>query len=315
MKRFILITGLLVALLGLIRSVEAIPIGYASNGAKQIRMINLSDGTFISSVFDSITYNFAFQGLAINSTASTLYGSDQNGNLHTIDIATGALTNTVAMKHNGVGIGTVEAMDFGGLFGTELWVTDFDGTDPTIYSINTSDGSATALEKFNLGGGSNGVVRAMTSNTTDSMWIANDHFPDMNFQLIDSIDKNIATTPGVTSKGFFDDANFFGPKIRGMDRIDGVLYGLAFDGGVYSINQVSGQLTKLGDTDGQADPMFDDVWLGLATSELSGPGSSTAPVAEPATILLLGIGVVGLAGGAIRRRIKNRRIEPQPSFV
>lgn len=317
MKRLILITGLLVALLGLIRSVDAIPIGYGSNGAKQIRMINLDDGTFISSVFDSITYNFAFQGLAINSTASTLYGSDQNGNLHIIDIASGALTNTVAMKQNGVGLGTVEAMDFGGFFGLELWVTDFSFPTPTIYSINIDPnavafGSATTVQTVSPG--VNGVVRAMTANTFSDVWIANDSFPDMELQLIDtSSPSNNTTLIGSLDDPF--DSGFFGPKIKGMDRIDGMLYGLSNTGGVYSINQTSGSLSFIGDTDGQANSMFDDVWLGLATSELSGPASNTDPVAEPATLLLLGIGVTGLAGGAIRRRIKNRRIEPQPSFV
>ena len=279
MRRLLLIIGLLVALSGLIRSVDAqtTVVGYGSNVSGEIHLIDLNNASSISSFSTGIV----FQGLAIDPTGTTLYGSDQNGFLYGIDIASETTTLIGNME-----LGTVEAMDFN-FNGTELWVTDFDNFPTvTIYSIDTSDASATLVQTFHPPGFVNDTVRAMTANTTKDVWVAVDNFPSMDFL---SIDTDIS--PPVTNVdriGSLDDdpsAPFpvVRPKISGMDRgIDEVLYGLDNMGGVYIIDQThdldskhpdgldpatDARLSIIGNTGGHD-------WLGLAIATASLPEPS-----------------------------------------
>jgi hypothetical protein len=126
MKKLILIAGLLVALSGLIRSVDAQTtsvVGYGSNAAGEIHLIDLETGISLSSFVASIDpvsgIGVALQGLAIDTFGTTLYGSDQNGLLYSIDIA----TETIELIGD-TGLESIEAMDFN-FNGTELWATDF----------------------------------------------------------------------------------------------------------------------------------------------------------------------------------------------
>lgn len=65
------------------------------------------------------------------------------------------------------------------------------------------------------------------------------------------------------------------------------------------INIVSAQFTFTGASrDGI---YFDELYYGSTTT--------SAPVPEPATIALLGIGLAGLAGGAARRKWKKKAVD------
>ncbi len=95
MRRLLLIIGLLVALSGLIRPVDAqttSTVGYGSNDANQIRLIDFETGQIIPSPLDSFTFSVPFKGLAIDPAGENLYGTDQNGNLYRIEISTGTET-------------------------------------------------------------------------------------------------------------------------------------------------------------------------------------------------------------------------------
>ena len=118
MKKFILITGLLIALSGLVRSVDAITIvGYGSyeiNDTGKIGLIDLETGQIVSSLFDSLTFSVLFKGLAIDPDGENLYGTDQNGNLYRIEISTGAETPLGNMGIIVPDKTEIEAMDFNG---------------------------------------------------------------------------------------------------------------------------------------------------------------------------------------------------------
>ncbi len=271
MKKLILIAGLLVALSGLIRSVDAQTtsvVGYGSNAAGEIHLIDLETGVSLSSFVASIDpvsgVGVALQGLAIDTFGTTLYGSDQNGLLYRIDI----LTETIELIGD-TELGSIEAMDFN-LDGTELWATDFfTAPTPTIHRIDTNDASTTAIKTLNPGIG--GDVRTMTADITKNVLIANDSFPMMELKSVDTDPLNAPPATNVTNIGALDNdtdpSNFTEPKIAGMDKaIDGQIYALSNDGGVYIINPDSNldetttpRLSLVKIPDGQA-------WLGLAIS-------------------------------------------------
>ena len=315
MKKLILIVGLLVGLSGLIRSVDAQDIvGYGSTNTGEIHLIGLDEndtltyGESISSftpTIGGIPTNISFVGLAIDPLGETLYGSTSNGKLYSIDIATGAATDQGDM---GINTGSlepfaIEAMDFN-FTGDELWVVDLNDDSPTIYKINnfnTTDPignpiSATPVQTLNPSFAPVNVVRAMAAFATNDVWVSRDNFI-FDFQSVDTdMSPGDQGYPDNTEHiGFLDnDLNRLpflpGPKIMGMDRdINGVLYGLANDGGIFTISELDDPLTDIngdpvarmsnvgtGNTGGH-------VWqaLAIATAGSSGgSGDNQPPVAD-----------------------------------
>lgn len=300
MRRLLLITGLLVALSGLIRSVDAqqttpvVGYGSTSNNGGEIYLIDLENGAIAvdpntSLPYTPISVGHIFQGLAIDSTGNTLYGTTGTGELYSIDITGYRDTGLLPSPGTAVFIGAIrqengdplpsnvpgkstESMDFN-FNGTELWVMDLAANQPTTWSINitpddgtANDGIATPVQgntpKVNAPG-INDAVRAMAVETTNLVWIANDNL-SKDFQ---SVNTDMSSTDSgypvnVTHKGFLNTViGIFppGPDILGMDGIaDGVLYGLSDDGGIYRIDQASGLLTLVKDTN--------HTWLGLAAA-------------------------------------------------
>ncbi len=161
MKRLLLITGLLVALSGLIRSVDAqtSDVGYGSTATGEIYLIDLNNGTpsvdplgtyEINEFGDTVDLNRIFQGIAIDNSGTTLYGVTQGGHLFSIDNDPaspdmGLIEEIGTIKHEGVNVGDVEAMDFN-FDGTELLITDFQYPQATIYSVDTSDATAEVVQ-------------------------------------------------------------------------------------------------------------------------------------------------------------------------
>jgi len=298
MKRLLLIGGLLVALSGLIRSVNAQTtiVGYGSNDANEIRLINLETGQIEPSPFDSFLFSVPFKGLAIDPAGENLYGTDQNGNLYRIEIATGIETPLGNMGIVVPDKTEIEAADFN-FNGTELWVTDFDSNTPTIYKINNFDTtdpignpiSATPVQTVSPGIGG-GVVRTMTADTTKDVWLANDSFDFTYFNAImdfQSIDTEISPPDtNVTNIGRLDDdpsQPFMPkPKINGMDRstIDGELYGLSLDGGIYHIDQ--NDVPSLGPNNDARVELIGTAaghsWLALAISTADSSGEMASEI-------------------------------------
>ncbi len=281
MKRLILITGILVALLGLIRTSEATSLGYASNNSGEIHLIDLGSATSVSSFNTGIN----FFGLAIDPTETTLYGSTINGDLYSIDINTQATTRIGNMglgNHANRTHPAVEAMDFNG---TELWVTDFGYPVPKIYSIDTSTAVATHVQTFDPN--STGFIRSMAvDSSTKVLGMADTGFTRDLLSIDTSISTDNVTVLGSTP--------MLGPDIRGMDLYGGTLYGLSAVGEIYTIDKGNGDMTNIG----SVGSIYPNSWNSLATR--GAPGS--VPTPEPATVFLLGIGIAGLACVEVRRR-------------
>ena len=111
MKKLILITCLLIALLGMARNVVAAPLGYGINTNKELHEIDSGTGvtTFIGNLIDKATGNtITLQGIAI----------DQNGNLYGLDKST-----VVATLIGNTGLGNIKGLDFND---TTLLASDFD---------------------------------------------------------------------------------------------------------------------------------------------------------------------------------------------
>jgi len=124
-------------------------------------------------------------------------------------------------------------------------------------------------------GSATGVVRSMAALNATTILIRGDSGGNTLFSL--DLGTGAVTNIGAQASAIF-----------GMDFLsDGNLYGLSSDGLMFLINQGTGALTGIGDTGNQ-------FWLSLTTAD-----ATAVPV--PGTLLLLGLGLAGLA--AWRRRI------------
>ncbi len=79
------------------------------------------------------------------------------------------------------------------------------------------------------------------------------------------------------------------------------------DSSLYSVLQTGTfqlDLSGLGDSD--------NVWgsnRSVLTIDYDTNGNGTVPAPEPATVMLMGIGIAGLAGGAVRRKLKKKAVD------
>jgi hypothetical protein len=161
------------------------------------------------------------EGLALSS-GGTLYGTDDGGNLYSINTTTGAATLI-----GSTGLGDVEGLGFDG---STLLGTNFN-SPTTIYSINTTTAAATSVVSA-----STGVVRGMALDGNEAFVASG--------SAVQSLETINLTSGAVADIGTL--APFFAAL-----AYDGTLYGLDSSGNEYTINQSNADLTLVGNTGGQ----------------------------------------------------------------
>jgi len=240
-------------------------------------------------------------GVPLRASAATLWGLDTgNDTLFTLETATGAV-NTV---------GTLPAFSFGGLdwdssgrlyalLDDRLYLVDYTDASTTLlgssgqvfesfeilggvgysadvfeenlYTVSLLDGSATLVGSHDTDGGDNRIT-GLASNEVDL-------FGTRYFDL-DLVQVNTGTG-GITA-------------VIGSHGVSDIT-SLAFADGVFwTVPATSGSLYSLSPTDGSATL----VQTGLALEHVTGLTGAN-PIPEPATLVLLGLGAVGLM---VRRR-------------
>jgi hypothetical protein len=238
---------------------------YAVDTKVNLYLVDITTAT--KTLIGSTGVTFLLEGLAL-SPAGILFATDTNGNLYSINKTSGAATLI-----GSTGLGNIEGLDFNG---NTLIGTNFSST-PKVYSINTTNAAPTLIV---TAASSTGVVRTAAVLDSNTLLISTDGPPN------DTLSKLDLTTGTVTGIGTLA---VNGSTFAAMDFLaDGKLYGLDNDGSVWLIDPNTAAVTLHGNTGG-------DFWLDM----------TTASVPAPATILLLGSGLLGLMVSGIKRKLKG----------
>jgi hypothetical protein len=276
----------------------------ASGGAGELFILNPANGAMVTDVgplHDSGGTNYAITGLAFNPVTGVLYGSTANtvvatsARLVTINPATAVVTvigpynagPTGANSHGqtvGATMGDLAFDAAGNLFGI--------GTigGPTLYSVNTATGQATAVGPSGLSGGTAGGGLAISPagvlfGSPNSFTATGAEFGTYNRATGAYTQIANITTPAGAGTGY-----------AGFAFLGNVLYGddLGSPAHLVTINTTTGAVTD----------------LGASVTGLDAIAFGVTPVPEPGTVaLLLGPAALGLLT-AVRRR-KQAAIGPQ----
>jgi len=246
--------------------------------------------------------------VSVSQAGPILYIDDSRGNIGTVDVATGTPT---LIGNAGVVLTDLAFDPSGNLYGLDF---------TTLYRVNKTTGVATAIGAMGIPGGnaltfgSNGTLYSAGNSSAElytvntSTGAATDigttgfasagdlafkggmlYLAATNNHLI-RIGLSGGLVSGATDVGAFGFSNVFGLATGD----NGVLYGVSGTQ-VFSVNTTTGAGTFVSNYGGG--PLAD----AFGTAFFAEAGAVSG-VPEPATITLLGLGLIGIAGSAWRRR-------------
>ncbi len=209
-----------------------------------------------------------FGDLAYNPATSTAYWSPGRGNdtLYTINLSTGAATQ-VGMH----GIDDLFAM----AYDTATGMLYGDSSNGNFYSINTSTGAASLI-------GNNGIYPGgMTYRPDTGQLILAMAGGDGSFYSINPATGQVTL---LGSPGFLNDNGVTWDPVKGKYIVDD------WNGNLYEVDPNNWTYSTVSNLNG--DPFDGIIWVGNS--------GSTTP--EPASLLLLGTGIVAVAGKLRRKK-------------
>ena len=269
----------------------------------------------ITTTFLSIMFSFC--GLSMVAASPFLYIHDSTANLGIVNVESGS-TNIIG--NMGVTMTDIGFDPSGNLFGLSF---------ESLYSIDKTTGNTTFIGDHGIGGGNalvfgnDGTLYGAGYRTTSLFTIdvgtgESTSIGDMGFAsagdltfngddlfLSSKTDKlvNIDIAEGAkgTAVGSFDSSGLSGVYALATGD-DDKFYGVAGTQ-IFTVNTITGDITLISDYGGQG------LYRAYGASAYTEAGGAVLVNPEPTTIVLLGIGLAGLAGAEVRRRRKKKAVD------
>lgn len=256
-------------------------------------------------VFASVVIPFLMSNSSIASPV--LWISDVSGNLGTVDVGTQA-TTVVGNMH--VQMSDIAFDGNGNLYGISL---------SSLYSIDYTTAAATFIGNHNIN--STGNKNSLVFDANGNLYAAN--------TALYALDINTGASSLLGSGGGYNssgDLAFIGGDMylssqgsTGGDRLfeinttTGVgsivgnigfsaVYGLATDDNVNLYGVAGTSILSIDEGSGLGTYLFNYAGHGLGMAWGSAFYSESSPVPEPATMLMFGMGLLGLAGSRLRKK-------------